>query len=252
MTTQKRALVTGGHSGLGLAFCRILTEAGYHVTALDRSAPDTAVPWTHRICDLGDRPQLDAAVHHLCARGPFDLVVLNAAVSASGRFEAIPMEAHRKLIAVNVEAPLVICAALAARGALARRGRIVFISSLSHMTGYPGAASYAASKDAIAIYAKSIRRPFRRKLGVHVACAFPGPMRTAQAERHAPKGAKAEARMEPEEAARRILAALRWRRRVIVPGWRAKLFAVLGRLFPRLVTRAMRRFIHDRLDGEVW
>src|SRR5690606_1869804 len=98
----------------------------------------------------------------------------------------------------------------------------------------------------------SIRRPFRRKLGVHVACAFPGPMRTAQAERHAPKGAKADGRMEPEDAARRILAALRWRRRVIVPGWRAKLFAVLGRLFPKLATRAMRRFVHDRLDGEVW
>ena len=85
---------------------------------------------------------------------------------------------------------MVICATLAARGALARGGHVVFISSLSHMTGYPGAASYAATKDAIAIYAKSIRRPFKRQLGVHVACAFPGPLRTGQAERHAPKGAK--------------------------------------------------------------
>jgi short-subunit dehydrogenase len=35
---------------------------------------------------------------------------------------------------------------------------MVFVSSLSHFTGYPGAASYAASKDALAIYARSMRK----------------------------------------------------------------------------------------------
>ena len=252
MTARKRALVTGGHAGLGLAFCRALTAAGYVVTALDRSAPDSAVPWTHRVCDLGDRPQLDAALHHLCAGEPFDIVILNAGVSSTGRFEKIPVEAHRRLITVNVEAPMVLCAALAGNGALAKGGKVLFVSSLAHMTGYPGAASYAASKDAVAVYAKSIRRSFRRALGVHVACAFPGPLRTDHAERHAPKGAKADRRMDPEEAARRIFAAMRWRRSVIVPGVRAKLFAVLGRLFPKLVTRAMRRIVFDRLEREVW
>ena len=60
-------------------------------------------------------------------------------------------------------------------------GTVIFVSSLSHRTGYPGAASYAASKGAIAVYAGSIRKPFRRALGVHVACAFPGPMKTEHA-----------------------------------------------------------------------
>ena len=251
MTAQKRALVTGGHAGLGLAFCRALTEAGYAVTALDRTAPKSAVPWTHRVCDLRDRAHVDAAVHYLTAGEPFDLVIFNAGVSATGRFEKIPLEVHQRLIAVNVEAPIVLCSELARRGALAKGGHVVFISSLSHMTGYPGAASYAA-KDAIAIYAKSIRRPFRRDLGVHVACAFPGPIRTAQAERHAPKGAKAQSRIAPEEMAQRILAALRWRRKVIVPGTRARIFALTGRLFPKLTARAMRRIVFDRLDREVW
>lgn len=252
MTAQKRALVTGGHAGLGLAFCRALTDAGYAVTALDRTAPKSAVAWTHRVCDLRDRAHVDAAVHHLTAGEPFDLVIFNAGVSATGRFEKIPLDVHHKLIAVNVEAPIVLCSELARRGALAKGGHVVFISSLSHMTGYPGAASYAAAKDAIAIYAKSIRRPFRRDLGVHVACAFPGPIRTAQAERHAPKGAKAQSRIAPEEMAQRILAALRWRRKVIVPGMRARLFAVTGRLFPKLTARVMRRIVFDRLDREVW
>lgn len=252
MTRAKRALVTGGHAGLGEAFCRALTAAGYEVTSLDRSAPDSAVPWTPLICDLADRSQRDAAIVNLCAGAPFDLVILNAGVSATGRFEAIPMEAHRRVIAVNLEAPMVLCSALAARGALAKGGNLVFISSLSHWTGYPGAASYAASKDAIAIYARSIRKPFRRALGVTVSCAFPGPMRTAHAERHAPEGAKPGRRMPPEEAARRIIAGMTAGKSVIVPGLRAKLVAAYARLFPQRATRAMRKRIFDRLDGEVW
>ena len=58
--------------------------------------------------------------------------------------------------------------------------------------------------------------------------------------------------MAPDETARRILAGLRWRRGVIVPGWRAKATVVAARLFPGLITRAMRRIIFDKLDGEVW
>ena len=109
--------------------------------------------------------------------------------SASGKFEKIPLEVHQKLLRLNAETPMVMAARLAAMGKLNANARLVFVSSLSHFTGYPGAASYAASKDAIAVYAKSIRKPFAR-FSVRVCCVFPGPMQTAQAETHAPMGAE--------------------------------------------------------------
>jgi short-subunit dehydrogenase len=180
------------------------------------------------------------------------MVILNAGISATGRFENIPPDAHRNVIAVNAEAPMVLCAGLARIGALSSGGTVIFISSLSHRTGYPGAASYAASKGAVAVYAKSIRKRFRNELGVDVACAFPGPMKTDHAARHAPRGARDEKRMTPDAAARKILRDAASGRAVIYPGSGAKLSAAVGRLLPGPVTRAMRRIIFEKLEGEVW
>ncbi|WP_425419486.1 SDR family NAD(P)-dependent oxidoreductase [Oricola indica] len=252
MTATGKALVTGGNAGLGRAFCAALCDEGYAVTTLDQTAPDGFVPWTHRMCDLSDHAKLDAAIVNLAAVGPFDIVVLNAGISATGRFQAIPLDAHLKLLSVNTEAPLVLCAGLAARGALAPGGRVIFVSSLSHWTGYPGAASYAASKDAIAAYAKSIRKPFRKAFGVRVSCAFPGPLRTRHAARHAPKGASAAHRMEPDLAAGLILKSAKRGFATILPGNRAKMAALAGWLLPRAVTRFMGRTVFRKLDREVW
>lgn len=251
MNGVRKALVTGGSAGLGSAFCEILSDSGWHVTNVDRRRPG-AVCGDHVGCDLGDREAVDLLITDLVAAGPFDLVILNAGISASGGFETIPLEAHRRVIAVNAESPIVLCTGLARAGGLARGGSVIFISSLSHQTGYPGAASYAAAKGAVAAYAKSIRTPFKRDLGVSVSCAFPGPLRTDHAARHAPPDADAGKRTSPERAARLILSDAARGRAVILPGTGAKLFAAAGRILPGPVTRAMRRITYDKLDRDVW
>jgi short-subunit dehydrogenase len=252
VTSARRALITGGSAGLGKAFREALLADGYHVTSIDRSQVSDDAQLAHISCDLSERDAVDRLVAQLAGKGPFDVVILNAGVSATGQFEKIPIEAHRRLLALNAEAPLVLTAALAEQGGLAEGGRVVFISSLSHQTGYPGAASYAASKDTVAAYAKSIRKPFRRDLDVAVCCAFTGPLRTDHAARHAPDGSRVEGRMEPEEAARLILAGAAKGQAVIIPGFGAKLFAIAGSLFPGPVTRIMRRLIYARLERDVF
>ena len=249
MSARGKALVTGASAGLGRAMAERLAAAGYAVTGIDRDDPGADAGHAHWPCDLADRRAVDALAEPLAEAGPFDWVVFNAGISATGAFEAIPAEAHARLLAVNAEAPMVLCARLAAAGALGRGGRLVFVSSLSHFTGYPGAASYGASKDAIAVYAGSIRKPFARTLGVSVSVACPGPLRTDHAARHAPAGADASRRMTPDEAARRILAAAGRGGATITPGTAATVFALAGRIAPGPVTALMKRLIHDRLDG---
>ena len=252
MSGAKKALVTGGSAGLGRAVCAHLLAEGWQVTSVDRE-PGTGHDGPDELrCDLSDREAVDALAPELARRGPFDLVVLNAGISATGRFEMIPADIHRRVLSVNAEAPLVLCAGLATAGALARGGTVIFVSSLAHQTGYPGASSYAASKGAVAVYARSIRKPFRDALGVNVACAFPGPLRTDHAARHAPEGSDASKRMLPETAARLILAGARRGRAVIFPGFGARLFATAGTLLPGPVTRLMRRIIFERLDREAF
>ena len=251
-----KVLVTGAGAGLGRATVEHAIAKGATVVALDQDAGALAeLEWLHprhvstRTIDLADTAATEKLTRDLAAHFRFDLAVLAAGVSATGRFEAIPPEAYARLLRVNVSAPLVMAARLVGEGAMRKKSTIVFVSSLSHVTGYPGASVYAASKDAVAAYAEAVRRPFRRR-GVHVCAVFPGPLRTEHAERHAPPGANPERRMDPARAAHLI-----WKHRKVprlFPGMGARTAASLGRLAPETMTKVMRRVIFDKLDGEVW
>ena len=242
-----RALVTGGSAGLGAAFVRWLASRGYAVVVLDCDQVEPGAPLADFIqCDLASRTQLDRVLPGLIAAGPYDLVVLNAGISATGRFEEIAARTHLEVLRVNAEAPMVIAARLFEAGAFTPKAAIAFIASLSHFTGYPGAAAYAASKDALAIYASSMRKVAAAR-GVSITVAFPGPLRTAHAETYAPEGADPSRRMEPDLAAGLILADVLSGKKTSIPGGANRLAAIAGRILPKPMTGLMRRLVYDRL-----
>ncbi|MEM5471988.1 SDR family NAD(P)-dependent oxidoreductase [Hoeflea sp. AS60] len=241
------ALVTGGSAGLGAAAVSWLQAREFDVVVLDQDRPwseKAAVDFVH--CDLASRTQLDNVIPKLIAAGPYDLVFLNAGINATGKFEAQEAQTHIDIMRVNAEAPMVIAARLLEAKAIRTGGAVVFVSSLSHFTGYPGAASYAASKDALAVYAKSMRQ-YAKSRGVTLTVAFPGPLKTDHAERHAPEGADASKRMEPDQAADLILTDACAGRRTSIPGKPNRFIAIVGRLFPKSATALMRHLIYSRL-----
>lgn len=246
---KKRALVTGGSAGLGAAVVRRLQAKGFDVVVLDRDHPRSdKAPVGFVQCDLASRTQLDDVMPGLIAAGPYDLVFLNAGINATGHFEDLDAQAHIDVLRINTEAPMVIAARLLKESAFMPDAAMVFVSSLSHFTGYPGAASYAASKDALAIYAKSMRK-FAKSKGVSLTVAFPGPVRTDHAARHAPKGADASKRMQPDLAASLILADAFAGRKTAIPGTANRAVAFLGKIAPKPVTALMRRLIYDKLSS---
>jgi len=247
-----KALVTGAANGLGRALVEQLLNAGHDVVAVDREengldalVVESKGALTVHLCDLSSAKAIQAMIDSLC-EPQFDLVILNAGISATGRFEEIPSTAYENLINVNVQAPILIIAALVKGRRISSGGNLVCISSLSHAVGYPGASVYAATKDALAIYANSIRRPFAKQ-GIRVLTVFPGPVRTAQAERHAPPGANAQKRMAPHVLAAKILKAARGGKKVLYPGNVAAMGRFLGGIAPRMATRLMKRAIYDKL-----
>ncbi len=258
--SPKRALVTGAAAGLGLAITRRLIGEGWHVVAADRDAAalarlgaEVGKAVTQAVCDFADQERFDALSAELAGQGPYGLVVLNAGINATGRFETLSLDRQQALVTVNLTAPMVLTSALVRTDAVAAGGTLVFISSLSRYVGYPGAATYAATKEGIAVFARSVRRPLARR-GVKVLTACPGPLDTAHAAEHAPPGADAGKRMKPEDAARHILAAaarpglagLFLGGNVSVPGMGPKAMALAGRLFPGLATHIMRRLIFEK------
>jgi short-subunit dehydrogenase len=249
-------MITGVVEGLGRALCDKLLIEGHAVVGLDHNGAGLQTlannQHFHAITvDLADQAMVARTMDELHGQEIFDLVILNAGISATGRFEGIPAAAYEKLLRINVETPMIMASRLMAQGMVAPGGTIVFIASLSHATGYPGASVYCASKDAIAIYAKSIRSICAAK-DVNVLCVFPGPLRTAHAERHAPKGANAEKRMTPKALAEQIIAAVKRRSKVLYPGFAAKFTRIAGFILPRTMSHIMRRIIFEKLDKSVF
>ncbi len=246
-----KALITGAAAGLGRALAEALLADGHEVVALDRDVEDlealalsTRGACVVRKVDLADRRavvQCIASLHGMS----FDLVVLNAGISAAGRFEDIPASAYKPLIDVNLTAPILLASGLMKAGLLAKDGCITFVSSLSHVTGYPGAAVYAGTKDGLAIYARSVRKGWKRQR-VRVMTVFPGPIRTAHAERYAPAGASAKKRMVPDVLAAKILAKARKPVAEFYPGGTGARMAAW--LAPSLTLKLLRRALYDKLD----
>ena len=253
-----RALVTGAGHGLGRALSEELLDQGYELVLVDRDAEAlnkiTAAhqrgACTPRIVNLINFDAVQMLLRHLDGQ-KFDLVILNAGISATGKFEEIPADVYDKVIAVNLGAPLHLASHLVDGGHMAHESKIVFISSLSHAVGYPGGSVYAATKDAVAAYARCVTKPFKKKK-VKVLTVFPGPIKTDHAELHAPEDSDASKRMEPQKMARLILKAAKRGTKIYYPGTKAYLAAILGKTFPVFATRVMRRNLLDKMKGPTY
>ena len=245
-----RVLITGAGSGLGAALAtQCMADDCAEVTALDLAQGKPGLHWIEH--DMGTREPGDWAdlADELKARGPFDLVILNAGINATGPFEDVGLEAHQAVTAVNLHGPIRLTHLLLTEELLAPHARLVFVASLSCFTGYPGAASYAASKDGLASFARALRKPLRKSGNISVQLVCPGPMDTPHAAQHAPKGARADRRLAPEIVAQKLLNA-RNGTFLLVPGFGAAMAAILGRLFPQTMTRLMGRVLFQRLKAQ--
>lgn len=248
-----KALITGAAHGLGRAMTEQLLENGHEVVAvdLDVDALDGLATRSRGACmvrmtDMAKPDSIDRMVRAL-AGSRFDLVILNAGISAVGRFEDLPSAAQAKVVAVNLTGPMTLASLLVGEGMMNRGSKMVFISSLSKAVGYPGASVYAATKDGIANYARNVRKPFKKR-GVGILTVYPGPIRTDHAERYSPEGSDAKKRMDPAKLATMILKAAASRKKDLWPGMTAQMGLAMGWFSQGLATRAMRRAIYDKLD----
>lgn len=249
-------VISGGADGIGRALALRYAHAGYAVTILDRDR-DRAAAVCQEISarggdvafiyvDLASEHDIAAALHELASRPPADVVVHSAGISAVGPFASGDLARQLRVLDINLRAPLLLSAAMLRANQIAPGGALVFIASLSVFTGYPGAAVYAASKDGITAYARSLRVALRRR-GINVLTVFPGPTRTAHARRYSPDNRHEQRRMAPESLAEAIYQAVRRRRSTLIPGLANRLAAVLGSFLPALSEFIMRKTIFEKI-----
>lgn len=250
------AVITGAADGIGRALTEKLLGNGYSVMGIDvdsGKAKETQAELDSSneklefmIADLSRYDDLKQIEEKLVAGPSINLLIHNAGISAVGHFPELEIERQRRVLDVNLRAPMLLTANILRNDLMAPHGTLVFVSSLSYYAGYPGGAVYGASKDGLASFARSVGVGLRRD-GINVLTVFPGPTRTAHARRYSPDNSREEKRMTPADLADQIVAAVEKRAKRLVPGLGNKVAATTGKYFPRLMDHVMRKVIWDKL-----
>jgi short-subunit dehydrogenase len=250
---KRCCVITGAASGIGAALAETF-KLEYDIIGIDRDFANAKQVMDKLgatanvrfiIAELSSKAGQERIVSEL-KNEDVALFIHSAGINAVAPFEASDIQTQLTVLDVNLHAPLLLTKTLLSRHILKKGSTIIFISSLSHFVGYPGASVYAASKDGVTSFARSLSATVQRE-GIHVMTIFPGPTRTPHAHQHSPDNTREDKRMPPEVLARKVKRACEQRRHRYVPGLPNKLFAIVGKLLPRLTERIMKRSIFDKV-----
>jgi len=179
------AIVTGGSRGIGRAVCEQLAAAGAHVVVCFVHGERQATEVVAGICasggsaeaagfDVRDMRAAEQAVAAVAkAHGRLDILVANAGIALDNLLLRVKETELDELFAVNVKGALACARAALKRMMRARRGRIVFLSSVVGEMGNAGQTGYAATKAALLGITKSLAREYASR-SVTVNAVAPG------------------------------------------------------------------------------
>lgn len=175
----RKALVTGGASGIGAAIAERLAAEGAEVWVGDvnvAGAEKVAGEVNGHAIEL-DVTDLDAAKAAVEAIGEIAILVNNAGVDEFGFFPTTTPEQWQRVIDINLNGVLNCTAAALPVMQAASYGRIVSISSEAGRVGSKGSAVYSAAKAGVIGFTKVIARENGR-YDITANAIAPGPIET--------------------------------------------------------------------------
>lgn len=176
-------LVTGGSRGIGAALAKEFGRAGARVSLTARSteaieALALELGGKAFTADLLDPAAVDSLIERVEAEaGPIDVLVNNAGLEGSSWFHESDVEEARRVLRLNLEAPVVLSRKVLPGMIERDRGHLVFVSSLAGTGGFPGLSVYGASKAGLTNLVAAMRMELAGT-GVHTTVIAPGPVDT--------------------------------------------------------------------------
>ena len=256
-------LITGAGSGIGRATA--LAFAARHDTVLCADVNAEAAEKTAAECaergaadtgafavDVADRHAVDAVAEKVTeAYGPLDVLVNNAGVGMTGRFNDMAPQDWEWIRGVNLDGVVHGCAAFAPAMLAAGRGHVVNVSSGLAYTPTANEPAYVATKAAVLALSHCLRADYQAS-GVGVTAVCPGVINTPIIDATRFVGPQDPGRHErvkklfrrghkPEEVAAVIVRAVERNKAVAAAGWEAKLGWWLHRLAPLSLQQAIAR-----------
>ena len=182
----RRAVVTGGASGIGLGVSKRLIAEGAQVAIWDRS-PDALAAAREAAGEGATGVQVDItdpnAVQAACDRtlstlGGIDILVASAGITGPNVTAwEYPVEAWRQVIDVNLNGLFYCNRAVVPAMLSGGYGRIVNVASIAGKEGNPNASAYSASKAAVIGVTKSLGKELAKN-NITVNCVTPAAVRT--------------------------------------------------------------------------
>jgi 3-oxoacyl-[acyl-carrier protein] reductase len=188
----KKALVTGGTSGIGKAIALKLAEEGAdvaiwgtHQGRADETLKElkTKGPNSYAsLVDVASKEAVEKGVEEFLSRfSQIDILVNNAGITKDQLLIRMKEEEWDQVMAVNLKSAFHTCQAVARPMMKARQGRIINISSVIGLVGNAGQANYAASKAGLIGLSQSLAKEFASR-NILVNCVAPGYIQTQMTE----------------------------------------------------------------------
>jgi short-subunit dehydrogenase len=180
---NKVAVITGSSMGIGRETAYTLAEKGAkivlngrNIDRLNRTHREMEARGIDAICIPGDvssreacKRLIEKTIDHF---GRIDFLINNAGLSMRGNFSHIQPEVFKKVVDVNILGT-VYASLYALPHLMETMGSLVFISSLSGITGLPESSAYCASKMGLTGLAESLRLDLAAT-GIHVGIIYIG------------------------------------------------------------------------------
>jgi NAD(P)-dependent dehydrogenase (short-subunit alcohol dehydrogenase family) len=205
--------ITGGARGIGRATARALIAQGARVAIGDIDEPlavQTAEELGHGTIglplDVTDRASFDSFLTAVESQvGPLEVLINNAGIMPIGPFVAESDATAARMIDINLNG-VILGSKLALERFLPRnRGHLVNIASVAGKGGFPGGATYCATKHAVVGLSEAIRAEVR-STDIDVSIVMPVGVNTElYSGLSAARGIKTA---EPEDVAEAIVEAL--------------------------------------------
>ena len=265
------AVVTGAASGIGAAVAGVLAARGCGLALADVNAGglrDVAgqarsqgVSVSEHRLDVADNDAVAAFPDAVLAEhGRVSVLVNNAGVALGGSFEQVSPADFDWLLSINFGGVVRLTRAFLPLLRREPAAQLVNLSSIFGIIAPPGQTAYAASKFAVRGFSEALRHELEGS-SVGVTVVHPGGVRTAiatSARRTGLSNAETQAQMEiwakflrldPQDAAERIVRGIGWREKRVLVGRDAQRAALIQRLFPVDYWRVLQRLQAQKQRG---
>jgi len=257
----RRALVTGAASGIGKAIARSLAAEGAHLFLIDRDAERMAAAVQEigqpgveihvAVCDLAVAAEVTKAIGQMRAVwSEVHIVVNSAGLVSFGAFHLAAEDDWRRIVAVNLFAPMQIVHELLATLLCADEAHVLNVCSLFGLVPARKVPVYQTSKYGLVGFTLGLRYEyFSEKFGVTALC--PGFVRTPFLENvpgpeadKVPAGVPVWLSTSAEKVAAKAIVAIRRNKGVVVVTPFARLAWWLWRFSPRFFDWLLREGYH--------